>query len=257
MQSCNETKLAGNTVNKKMKETIFKLLGMRSSAERQLEKAIQTVTGLQPKNLVLYRLALLHRSSGTAQYSNERLEFLGDAVLSLIVGEYLFKKYPLKEEGFLTEIRSRIVNRLSLSSLAKKIGIDTLLRYNKSSLQRGHKFIYGNALEALIGAVYVDRGYPRCRQFVLEQLLHLHMDLETLIKTDTNYKSQLVTWANRNRKSIQFEIISEQRDAQASGFTAQVTMEHQVVGQGQGTNKKQAEQQAALAALSKLTSLET
>ena len=228
------------------------LLGNRHPEHRQLEHAIYAITQLRPDNLALYHLALQHRSSKNTQNSNERLEFLGDAVLSLIVGEYLFKKYPLKEEGFLTEIRSRIVNRLALSELAKKIGIDTLLHYEKGPSKKGHKFIYGNALEALIGAVYLDKGYAQCRNFVLCQLLHPYTDLQDLIENDTNYKSQLITWANKNRKHIQFKTVAEAQHERPNGFTAQVLIEEAMAGQGKGHNKKQAEQQAALAALTKL-----
>ena len=171
---------------------------------------------------ILYKLALQHSSVKADTNSNERLEFLGDAVLSLIIGEYLFKKYPLKEEGFLTEIRARIVNRASLGRLAKKLGIDVLLHYNKNAIRQGNsKFIYGNALEALIGAVYLDKGYRCCCNFVLRRLLNLYIDLDKLIQTDTNYKSQLVTWANRNRKRIQFKIIDEKRTEHFSEFKAQ------------------------------------
>jgi len=232
---------------------LSKLLPTRSPETKQFKSAIYAITRLKPGNLALYKLALKHSSVKADQNSNERLEFLGDAVLSLIIGEYLFKKYPLQEEGFLTESRSRIVNRASLGSLAKKIGIDTLLCYNKNTVhQGGGKFIYGNALEALIGAVYLDRGYKLCCRFVLGRLLHLYIDLETLIKTDTNYKSQLVTWASRNRKSIQFKIVTEPRTERLRAFTAQVMIEDRVVGQGQGNHKKQAEQQAAQVALATL-----
>ena len=228
------------------------LLGNKRPEDEQLRRAIYAITRFQPDNLALYRLSLHHRSSKTAQDSNERLEFLGDAVLSLIIGEYLFKKYPLKEEGFLTELRARIVNRQALSALAKKIGIDALLRYEKTASQRGHRFIYGNALEALIGAVYLDKGYPHCRNFVLNQLLHLHMDLKDLIENDTNYKSQLITWANKNRKRIQFKAVTEEQHERSNGFIAQVMVDNEIAGQGKGHNKKQAEQQAALEALTKL-----
>jgi ribonuclease III len=227
-----------------------KLLPVSSLETKKLKSDIYAITRLKPGNLALYKLALQHSSVKAEEHSNERLEFLGDAVLSLVIGEYLFKKYPLKEEGFLTEIRSRIVNRTSLGSLAKKVGIDTLLHYNAGAMQKeGFKFIYGNALEALIGAVYLDKGYKRCRGFILDRLLHLYIDLEKLIQTDTNYKSQLVTWASRNRSNIQFEIIAEKRAKRFREFTAQVVIEGQAVGQGQGSNKKQAEQQAAQVAL--------
>ena len=234
--------------------SLSKLFPARSPEAKQLKSAIYAITSLKPGNLALYKLALQHSSVKDAAASNERLEFLGDAVLSLIIGEYLFKKYPLKEEGFLTEIRARIVNRASLGSLAKQVGIDALLHYNKSAIHKGgFKFIYGNALEALIGAVYLDKGYKHCRRFVLDRLLHVYIDLEALIQNDTNYKSQLVTWASRNRKKVHFEIIAEKRVQGFREFMAQVTIEEQVAGQGQGSNKKQAEQRAAQAALEAMT----
>ena len=222
-----------------------------NSAEIQkLKSDVYAITRLQPSNLALYKLAFQHSSVKVDASSNERLEFLGDAVLSLIIGEFLFKKYPLKEEGFLTEIRARIVNRASLDSLAKKIGIDTLLHYKGKPTQReGFKFVYGNALEALIGAVYLDKGYKCCCYFVLERLLHVYIDLDELILTDTNYKSRLITWVSKNRKRAQFEIIAEKCSEHSREFTAQVVIAGQVAGQGRGSSKKQAEQQAAQAAL--------
>jgi len=234
---------------------VWNKLFQRSSnpVEKPLRSVLYTIIRFRPGNFSLYELALRHRSVKTDKNDNERLEFLGDAVLSLIIGEYLFKKYPFKEEGFLTEIRARIVNRASLNKLAQKVGVDVLLYYDRRALRKEtFRVAYGNALEALIGAIYLDKGYRRCRRFVLDQLLHLHVDLEALIQTDTNYKGQLITWASRNRKDIQFTIIDEQTTEQYKEFTAQVTIETQVMGQGKGNNKKQAEQQAAQAALATL-----
>jgi len=240
-----------------MKGLFHKLFPSRPPATKQFRSAIYAITRLKPNNLALYQLALQHSSAKVDTNTNERLEFLGDAVLSLIIGEYLFKKYPLKEEGFLTEIRARIVNRATLGNLAKKIGIGALLHYNQNAIPKGScKFIYGNALEALIGAVYLDKGYKLCCSFVLEQLLHLYIDLEVLIQTDTNYKSQLVVWANRNRKNMRFETVIEQNNECVREFIAQVIIEDQVVGKGKGSNKKQAEQQAARVALETLTPLD-
>lgn len=230
-----------------------KFFPSRNSQTKQLKKALYAITGFRPGNLKLYKVALQHRSVQNGEASNERLEFLGDAVLSLIIGEYLFKKYPYKEEGFLTEIRSRIVNRASLGNLANKIGIHALLQYDKSVAQRRGRFMDGNALEALIGAVYLDKGYKNCSKFVLKRLLHLYIDLEVLIQHDTNYKSQLVTWANRNHKKVHFEISEEKRVQGDREFTAQALVDNEVAGEGQGANKKQAEQHAALIALKELS----
>lgn len=229
----------------------------RNPEAQQLSDAIHTITKLRPGNLSLYRLALQHSSAKAIENSNERLEFLGDAVLSLIIGEYLFKKYPYKTEGFLTEIRSRIVNRTSLSLIAQKIGIDLLLYYNKRTVREsGLSTICGNALEALIGAVYLDKGYKGCQKFVLNQLLHLYIDLDVLIQTDTNYKSKLITWADRNRKSIQFSVHMAKHYPHYRTFIAQVVLEDEVAGKGQGSSKKQAEQGAARAVLADLSLLE-
>ena len=224
-----------------------------SSETNQLQNTIYTVTRLQPFNLSLYKLALQHSSIKEATTSNERLEFLGDAVLSLIVGEYLFKKYPLQEEGFLTEIRARIVNRGSLSEIAQKIGIDELLHYDTRSVNKSNlKFIYGNALEAFVGAVYLDQGYERCCEFVIDRLLHIHIDLEELVRTDSNYKSKIIAWAQKNQKSIQFELVSEKRIKNNREFIVQLLIEGQVTGKGCGKTKKQAEQMAAQDALKAL-----
>lgn len=239
-----------------MKYLISQLFIPWNNPDRKLGAALYTMTGIKPSNLKLYKLACQHRSVQNGESSNERLEFLGDAVLSLIIGEYLFRKYPYKDEGFLTEIRSRIVSRVSLGKLARKIGVHTLLQHEKSALQRGGKFIYGNALEAIIGAIYLDKGYKSCQKFVLGRLLRLHIDLEELISNDTNYKSQLVTWANRNQSKVDFKIIDEKRLQGFKEFTAHATIDGQVVGQAQGSNKKQAEQNAALVALKSIAESE-
>ena len=230
--------------------SLFKLFTPSSKA-RQLRRAVYAITSYRPRDIALYKLAFQHGSIPGTTASNERLEFLGDAVLSLIIGEYLFQKYPSKGEGFLTEIRARVVNRTALGQLARKVGINRLIQYDKKARHKGggFKFVDGNALEALIGAVYLDQGYSRCRKFVIDRLLNLHMDLEMLIQHDTNYKSQLINWGNKNRKKIVFQIVDEQHIDGIREFTAQVMLDETVVGQGQGKSKKQAEQQAAHAAL--------
>ena len=219
------------------------------SSAKPLQKEIYAITKLRPRNLALYQLALQHGSLSKTEDSNERLEFLGDAVLSLIVAEYLFKKYPNKGEGFLTEIRARLVNRSSLGKLAKQIGIDALLQYNRSAIRSGFKYIYGNALEALVGAVYLDRGYQHCSTFVVEQLLQQYVDLEEVVQNNTNYKSQLLEWANKHHQKVLFQIIDEQNFKGMKEFTAEVIIGEATAGQGKGRSKYQAELQAAHSAL--------
>jgi ribonuclease-3 len=227
----------------------------KDAKTKQFQNAIYAITTFNPNNIALYRLALQHSSVVVKNqaHSNERLEFLGDAVLSLVVAEHLFKKYPLQEEGFLTEIRARIVNRESLSELARKIGIDELLSYDTRSVNHQNlKFVYGNALEAFIGAVYLDQGYQACARFIVDRLLQIHVDLETLVLTDNNYKSKIIAWAQKNRKNIQFELVSEKRNKGVREFLVQIVLEGEVTGEGCGKTKKQAEQMAAQEGLKKI-----
>ncbi|WP_243018227.1 MULTISPECIES: ribonuclease III [Candidatus Cardinium] len=203
-----------------------------------------------PSNLALYKVALQHSSIEEGYTSNERLEFLGDAILSAIVAGYLFKKYPLKEEGFLTDIRSRLVNRDSLNGLARKIHLDKFLHYDTNLVKRsGHKFIYGNALEALIGAVYLDHGYERCQKFVIDRLIVNYVSLKELIAHDTNFKSKIIQWAHKNHLQVVFRILEEKQYDYYKEFTAQVLINQKVMGEGTGRTKKCAEQMAAQQAL--------
>lgn len=178
--------------------------------------------------------------------SNERLEYLGDAVLGTVVAEYLFKKYPFKDEGFLTDIRSRIVNRESLNLLAKKIGMRDIVTYDQTRNMPMNKSLYGDALEALVGAVYLDKGFAQCRKFILNKLIIPHFDLEELVKTNPNFKSKLIEWAQRENKEVRFEIVSIKNNKHFKEFTAQVFIDDQELGKGHGLNKKKAEQDAAM-----------
>ena len=171
--------------------------------------------------------------------SYERLEYLGDAILGMIVAEYLYLQYPFKEEGFLTEIRAKIVNRESLNRLGQKIGLKELVQYNQGS--RAHRSVYGDCMEALIGAVYLDHGFEYSKIFVIKKLIKPHYDLEELISKITNYKSRLLEWSQKENKDMRFEIIDEEDRK----FTAQVFLNDQPMSKGFGFSKKKAEQDAA------------
>ncbi len=205
---------------------------------------------MAPDNLHLYQLAFTHTSfvrqnlQGN-QETNERLEFLGDAVLGTVVAEYLFKKYPYKDEGFLTEIRSRMVNRESLNNLAVKVGLNALIKVDNISGVTRHKFINGNALEALVGAVYLDKGYKDTKNFILKKLIKPHFDLHQLTTTTSNFKSKLIEWAQGQNRSIRFEIIGQKQSGSTTEFTAAVVVDDEVLGSGSGLSKKKAEQAAA------------
>ena len=171
--------------------------------------------------------------------SYERLEYLGDAILGMLVAEFLFAQYPFEEEGFLTVIRSKIVNRESLSRLAHKIGLKELVQFNQGT--RSHKSVYGDCMEALIGAVYLDHGFKSCKKFVIQKLIKPHYDLDELISTTTNYKSKLLEWSQKGNKNLRFEIVNEEDRK----FTAQVFIDEQPKEKGFGFSKKKAEQDAA------------
>lgn len=222
-----------------------------SSKEREFRKAVEQIIGEKPSNPLLYQLAFRHTSAsketniGGFRESNERLEYLGDSVLGMIVAEYLFKKYPFKDEGFLTEIRSRIVNRESLNQVARKIGLEKLIQFDGQRIAHNRTSMYGDAMEALIGAIYLDKGFRFTRTFILKKLIANYFDLDTVIQTNTNYKSILLSWAQQEGKKIIFEIVQENGKHHHKEFVAQVKVDGEAVSTGGGWNKKKAEQEAA------------
>ena len=223
-----------------------------SKEDKMLMDAIANIVGHKPLNPSLYKLVTQHSSIAKEnthgfKESNERLEYLGDAILGAIVAEYLFKKYPFKEEGFLTEIRSRIVNRESLNSIALKIGLNKLIEYNSKNhrMPSSYKSIYGDSLESLVGAVHLDRGYKVCKKFVINKLLKNHVDIEDLILNNTNYKSRLIEWAHRERKTVSFKTLDPSENGKFKEFTVELYLADELVSTGKGLNKKKAEQSAA------------
>jgi ribonuclease-3 len=230
---------------------IFYLFKRRSKKEKQFAKDIKSILGVKPINIKLFQLATQHSSvareiaSGIKE-SNERLEYLGDAILSAVVADYLFKKYPFKDEGFLTEIRSRIVNRDSLNKLGAKLGLESIVSYNDYRKHaQSYKSIMGDTLEALIGAIYLDKGFNSCKRFILKRLLMEQIDIDHIIKVNPNFKSKIIEWAHRNEKDIRFEILDVKEGKHYKEFTAQVYIDEKPYGAGSGFNKKRAEQVAA------------
>ena len=186
--------------------------------------------------------------------SNERLEYLGDAVLGMVVAEYLFNKYPFKDEGFLTEVRSRIVNREHLNHLAKKIGLSDLIEY--SGGMKGNilsfKSIYGDALEALIGACYLDKGYRISKKFILKNLIIAHVDIDLIISTNTNFKSKIIEWSQKENRNLLFDVHEMSGKNHFKKFEAVVLVDDEEICRGHGLSKKKAEQNAAEKSCQKL-----
>lgn len=226
------------------------LFGSSNNKFKDFNRAIEIIIGSKPQNPLIYQLAFRHTSASKEsnfkgfRESNERLEFLGDAVLGLIIGEYLFKKYPFKDEGFLTEIRSRIVNRESLNNVGRKLGLENLIESDGN--KNFHRTsLLGDAMEALIGAIYLDKGFKFTQKFVVSNLIQNHFNLEEVISTNTNYKSSVLTWAQSEGKKVEFVIVEEKGKNHSREFVAQVLIDSEIISHGNGWNKKKAEQDAS------------
>lgn len=224
-----------------------------SSTKRNFKKGIENVLFLKVGNLKLYEIALSHRSSKEGSVdNNERLEYLGDAVLSSIVADYLFKRYATKGEGFLTEMRSKMVNRQQLNDIAVKMGFKQLMLYNKSDLILRNSQIFGNTLEAVIGAVYLDKGYDKTQKWVLKQIVIPHMFVESLEGIDINLKNKLIGWATKNGKELLYDVADDKREGSRRIFTINVVVDGEIVAAGKALNKKDASLIATQVAIEKL-----
>lgn len=214
---------------------------------------LRNVLGFAPGKVALYKSALTHRSvSEMADENNERLEYLGDAILSGIIADYLFKKYPYKEEGFLTEMRSKMVNRNKLNEIALKMGLKKITMFNKFDNSLKISQIFGNTLEALVGAIYLDKGFQKTQVWVLERMIIPHLFMEDLELLEINHKNKLYGWANKNGKSLEFETLNEKIEGGRRLFTIGAVVNGELIAEAKAYNKKDASQVAAAMALEKL-----
>lgn len=208
------------------------------------------IIGRKPLNLSLYRLALTpsglgEESASGFKISNERLEFLGDAVLGSVIAEHLFQKFPYRDEGFLTETRSKLVNRETLNEIGIKIGLKNTLEQVVSKRQfTGNKSLFGDILEAFLGAVYLDRGYRFTQKLILSRIL-IHMDLDGMITTVTNYKSKIIEWSQKESKTIEYKVLQVHGNQRFKEFVVELNVDNEPVTQGKGGTKKKAEQEAS------------
>ncbi len=204
--------------------------------------------GFYPNDISLFQQACRHRSVSRHNQQigdNERLEYLGDAILSAIVSDILYNHYPKKGEGFLSKTRSKIVQRETLNHVAKEIGLDTVIETSIHS-QSHNNYTLGNALEAIIGAIYIDQGYEQCRHIVEEVIIKKHIDIEKLARQEINFKSRLIEWCQHHRISYNFEIDNTTNDNHNNIiFHSQVAIAGKVLGEGTGYSKKEAQQNAA------------
>jgi ribonuclease-3 len=222
--------------------------------DRELARRMRTLIGFTPTHLGLFKLAFFHKSTFTSKdyaiSNNERLEFLGDAVLSTIVGEYLFKKYPNSDEGFLTKMRSKIVKRNSLDEIADRMGLDLFLaNYNQTRLS---KSMLGNALEALVGAVYIELGYEGTKRYVVQRILRKYLDIHELERYDDNFKSQLLEWCQKSGRQIEYRVVAKYKSEKRDKFKVAVFVDGVKLGTADDFNKKSAEQLASERAITAL-----
>ena len=233
-----------------MVDYIRKFYNYFISPERELARKIKSVVGFTPSHLNIFKLAFYHKSMNdklSNDFNNERLEYLGDAILSTVVAEYLFKKYPNKNEGFLTKMRSKIVKRKTLNKIADKMGIDMILTdYSQGNLS---KSMLGNALEALIGAIYIENGYTATRDYIVKQVLRKYLDIHKLEDLDDNYKSQLLEWCQKNGYEVDYKVISKFKHDKRDRFRIAVLVDGEEKAEAEDFNKKSAEQSASKTAL--------
>lgn len=211
------------------------------------------ILGFYPHNIEIYKQALLHKSSSVKTQgrliNNERLEFLGDAILDAVVADIVYKKFEGKREGFLTNTRSKIVQRETLNNIAINIGLDKLIKY--SSKQSSHNsYMSGNAFEALVGAIYLDRGYKACMKFMEERIIGQYINLEKISRKEVNFKSKLIEWSQKNKFEIEFRLVGQTSDeSQNPIFETQILVENISAGTGKGYSKKESQQEAAHATM--------
>ena len=221
--------------------------------DKDFKKKLKHILGFLPRYYKLYQLAFVHKSASQIVFNNisvnnERLEFLGDAILDSLVAEFLFHRFPDKDEGFLTRMRSKIVNRDNLNVIAIKLGISNMVILKTAN--DNHKSIYGDALEALLGALYLDKGYSYTKKLVMERIIQHHINLNKLLETETDFKSRIIEWAQKNKKEINFTSFEEIDDqSHAPTFISHLIIGDEIFGRGSGNSKKEAEQNAARQAI--------
>lgn len=246
-----------NTANKIVLNNKIDRIRLFFRKDRESYSRFYSILGFYPRNISLYEQALLHKSSSIKSekgrpLNNERLEFLGDAILDAIVADIVYKKFEGKKEGFLTNTRSKIVQRETLNKLAVEIGLDKLIKYSTRTSSH-NSYMSGNAFEALVGAIYMDRGYNVCKYFIEVKIIKRFIDLDKVAKKEVNFKSKLIEWTQKNKVIASFELIEQFLDKESNPiFQSEILIEGLSAGTGIGYSKKESQQNAAKMALKKI-----
>ncbi|MBC7695961.1 MAG: ribonuclease III [Burkholderiales bacterium] len=227
-----------------------------SKKDKEFRQKLKNILGFYPDNIALYKQAFRHSSSSNEitehLQSNERMEFLGDAVLGAVVAEYLFRLFPTKDEGFLTQMRSRIVNGQNLFTLSKKFGFDELLNSRLTKKEKLSSSAYGDAFEALLGAVFIDKGFEKTKKFILNNIIKIHLDMDELLHTDTDYKSQFQILMQRQKKQFEYTVVKEDINGKEKIYAIELSINGEAQAVFEHKSKKVAEQKVAQIVLENL-----
>ncbi|MCE3281134.1 MAG: rnc [Bacteroidetes bacterium] len=227
------------------------------SPEKKLHTSLKNILGFYPDNISLYKLAFRHSSAAKnikkgVKDSNERLEFLGDSVIGTVVADYLFKKFPYKDEGFLTKMRSKMVSRAKHNQIAMKLGLNQLIEANNDRFGSKPSSINGDAYEALIGAIYLDKGYKFAQKFILNRIINVHIDMDEVETKEVDFKSKFIEWAQKEKKEFEYETVVDGTTVPDKQFVLNLLVDGEIVGHAQHLSKKRAEQLASEDACKKL-----
>tara|TARA_B100001057_G_scaffold491546_1_gene582035 strand:+ start:1238 stop:1936 length:699 start_codon:yes stop_codon:yes gene_type:complete len=228
---------------------LFRFFKQTFTSKTPREKQLFKILGFYPKNIRLYHEALTHKSAKGCIVHNERLEFLGDAIFGLVIADFVLREFPDENEGFLTQTRSKIVSRKTLNALALKINLNTVLKHQATS----NLSIFGNALEALIGAVYLDKGYKFTLNYIVNKLIQPHLDINQLVKEVSNHKGKLLEWGQAQKKQVVFKLVSSFGKDHEKSYEVMVMIDQKKYADAVGTSIKRAEELAAKQTLKELT----
>ncbi|MCF0196647.1 MAG: ribonuclease III [Bacteroidaceae bacterium] len=238
-------------------QNLFDAIRLLFRKDKALYRSFYSILGFYPRHIRFYEEAIHHKSMATVgkegkPIHNERLEYLGDAILEAVTSDILYRHFPHKREGFLTSARSKMVKRETLGRVAKEVGLEQLIKCHNAH-NAHNSYVAGNAFEALIGAIYLDRGYDYCMRFISQRVIGLALDLEQTAYVEQNFKSRLLELCQKKRLRIEFKLLSETRDEKgAPYFHSAVIMEDEQISEGRGYSKRESQQQASKAAMSRI-----
>lgn len=229
----------------------FKHITVLFSPDKSLYISLRNLLGFYPNNISLYKLAFRHSSVAQiikegVKDSNERLEFLGDSVIGSVVADYLFKRFPFKDEGFLTKMRSRMVSRASHNQIALRLGLKMFIELDNERFKTLQpNSIYGDAYEALVGAIYLDKGFEAAQAFIINKIINMHIDMHEIENKEIDFKSKFIEWVQREKKEYRFEVIQDGSGSLNKPFIIELWVSNEMISRVEHVSKRKAEQLVA------------